>query len=124
MGSDLTIFLAFGNKFDEIKHALDNSSLELIATLVSQDAAQEHKHTSLLARELQAQGANGLDDCDLELVGDIGHEARDLLHETVNTGLVSGLEQRGDGERGNGAVGVGDEGLDIGVAHVNDLWLE
>ena len=38
---------------------------------------------------------------DPQLVGDLGYEAGDLRHETVDAGLGHGLEQ-GDGERCDG----------------------
>jgi hypothetical protein len=118
------VFLAFGNELDQIEHALNNSALEFVSTLIPQDAAQEDKHTGLLTGELQAQGADSLNNGDLEFVGDIGHEAGYLLHQTVDASFVAGLEQCGDGESGNRTVRVGDKGLDIGVADVDDVWLE
>ena len=56
----------------------------------------------MLLRELGAEGADGLHHHDLELVGDLGDEAGDLLHETVHAGLGPGLEQGRDGEGRDG----------------------
>ena len=120
----LTILFAPRNEFDQIKHALNNTALEFVATLVSENSAEESKHTGLLAGELQAKSPNGLHDGDLKLVGDICHETRDLLHETINTGLVSGLEQGGNGKCGDGTVAVGNERFDVLVALIDDIRLE
>jgi hypothetical protein len=92
------IVLGVGNKLDQVEHALHNSSLKLVPTFIPQDAAEERQHASLLAGEFETECSDGLDDCDLELIGDLGHEACDLLHQSVHTGLVPGLEQRGDGK--------------------------
>mmetsp|Transcript_6058 Transcript_6058/g.24078 ORF Transcript_6058/g.24078 Transcript_6058/m.24078 type:complete len:485 (-) Transcript_6058:662-2116(-) len=70
----------------------------------------------MLLRELQTQFPHGLDDHDLELVLDVAHEVGDLLEQPVDARLVARLEQRGDGERGDGAVLVRDERLHVDVA--------
>lgn len=118
--------LLFGvrHELNKVKHALDNRTLELIAALVTQDAGEERQHASLLARELEAQCADGLHDGDLEFVSDLRHEARDLLHQAINASLVASLEQGGDGKSGDGAIAVGDESLDIGIADIDSLGLE
>ena len=46
----------------------------------------------MLRRELEAQRADRVDDDHLELVADLAHEARDLLHETIDGGLIAGLK--------------------------------
>ena len=119
-----SIFPAFRNKLDKVEHALHDAALELVTTLVPQNTTQERQHASLLAGELKAQCPNGLNNGNLEFIRSVGHEARDLLHETVNTGFVSGLEQCSDGEGCDGAVGVGDQRLDIGVADIDDMGFE
>jgi hypothetical protein len=48
------ILFAARNKLDQIKHALHHTSLEFVASLISQDTAQEREHSSLLAWEFQA----------------------------------------------------------------------
>lgn len=53
---------------------------------------------------------------DLELVRDLGHKRGDLLHESVHAALTAGLEQCGDGQRGDAAVRVGDQVLQVQVA--------
>ena len=53
---------------------------------------------------------------DLKLVGDLGHEGGDLLHEALNLALRAGLEERRDGERGNRAVRIRDHILQVQVA--------
>lgn len=52
----------------------------------------------------------------LELVRDLRDEGGDLLHEPVHAALAARLQQRGDGQRGDAAVGVGDEVLQVQVA--------
>ena len=42
---------------------------------------------------------DSLDDDDLELVGDLVHEGRDLLHQAVHRALRARLEQSRDGQR-------------------------
>eukprot|EP00160_Parvularia_atlantis_P016157 Unigene4981_Nuclearia_a/m.15262 Unigene4981_Nuclearia_a/g.15262 ORF Unigene4981_Nuclearia_a/g.15262 Unigene4981_Nuclearia_a/m.15262 type:complete len:497 (-) Unigene4981_Nuclearia_a:1004-2494(-) len=83
---------------DERHERVDNCALELEATLLAQVAGQEREDHVLLARELDAQRADGLDHDDLELVCDLGHEALDLLHQAVDRGLAARLEQGGDGQ--------------------------
>mmetsp|Transcript_70958 Transcript_70958/g.199011 ORF Transcript_70958/g.199011 Transcript_70958/m.199011 type:complete len:258 (-) Transcript_70958:632-1405(-) len=88
---------------------------ELEPALLTQGRRQEaHQHTVLL-RVFEAELPDGGDYDHLELVGDLVHEAVDLLHEPVHAGLRPRLEQRGDGEGGDRAVGVGDEGLHVVV---------
>lgn len=53
---------------------------------------------------------------DLELVRDLRYKGGDLLHESVHTALTTRLQQRGDGQRGDAAVRVGDEVLQVQVA--------
>lgn len=118
------LLLRVRNELDEVEHTLDDGALEVVATLITQDTAQESQHTGLLAGELEAKRADSLDDRDLELVGDLRHEAGDLLHEAIDAGLVSGLEESGDGKGGDRSVAVGDEELDVGVADVNGVGLE
>lgn len=74
------ILLGIRDELDQIEHALHNSPLELISTLIAQNTAEEGEHTSLLAGEFEAQGADSLHDCNLELVGNLGHEGGNLLH--------------------------------------------
>src|SRR5687767_7124813 len=45
-------FLGVGHELDQVEHALNHGALKLVAALVAQDAAEEGKHTSLLAGEL------------------------------------------------------------------------
>ena len=118
------IFLGVGNELDQVEHALYDSTLEFVATFVAQDAAEELEHAGLLAGELEAERTDGLHDGDLELVRNLRHEARDLLHQAIDACLVAGLEEGGDRERGNRAVAVRDEELDVGVANAHGLGLE
>lgn len=60
---------------------------------------------------------------DLELIWDLGHERRDLLHESVHAALAARLEQSGDGQRGNAAVRVGDQVLQVQVARCHSWWV-
>jgi hypothetical protein len=118
------ILFRIGYKFDQVKHALHNSTLELIAALITQDAAEEGQHASLLAWELEAQRPDSLHDGDLELVCDFRHEAGNLLHQPVDTSFIASLEESGNGECSNRPVRVGDEELDIRIADVDSLRLE
>lgn len=118
------VLLGVGNKLDEIKHALYHGTLELVAAFIAQDPAEELQHARLFAGELEAKGPNCLNNGDLELVRDFRHEARDLLHQTIHTGFVASLEQRCDGESGDGAVAVGNEEFNVRVANANRLGLE
>ncbi len=77
----------------------------------------------MLARELHAERADGVNHDDLELVGDLRHEAGYLLHEAVDAALVARLEQGGDGECGYGAVLVGDKVLQVEVAGGDGSWV-
>lgn len=100
------LLLGFGNKLDQIKNALHDAALEVVSALVAQDTRKEGKHASLLRRKLEAKCANSLDNGNLELVCDVGHESADLLHEPVHARLIAGLEEGCDGECRNRSVGV------------------
>lgn len=52
----------------------------------------------------------------LELIRDLGDEGGDLFHETVHAALAAGLQQGGDGQGSDAAVGVGDQVLQVQVA--------
>lgn len=119
-----SLLLGFRHELDQIEDALHNTTLEVVSTLVAQDPRQESKHASLFRRELQAKCADGLHNRDLELVGDVGHEGADLLHESVDAGLVASLEEGSDGESGNRTVGVGDEAFNVRVALADSIGLE
>ena len=81
-------------------------------------------------KKANQEGAFYLHDDDLELVGNFWHEGGDLLHESVDGGLISGFEQRGDGQSGDGPVHVRDQVLQIQIAsrhrrrmtHGNLMW--
>ena len=104
--------------------------LEVVSSFVPENTGKERQHDSLLRRELEAERSNGVDNDDLELVGDVGHEGCDLLHQAVHGCLVSGLglaqiktvgcathlQQGGDGICGDRSVRVGDQVLHIHVA--------
>ena len=118
------LLLGIRDEFDEVEHALHYSTLEIISSLVAKNAAQECQHTSLLARELETQGADGFNNGDLELVCNLRHEARDLLHQAIHASFVSGLEECCDGECSDRAIAIRDEQLNIGIADVDSLRLE
>ena len=54
----------------------------------------------MLAGELDADGADGLHHDGLELVRDLGHEAADLLHESLHARLTARLGE----DRSRGTV--------------------
>lgn len=56
-------------------------------SFISEHAGQEVHEDSVLPRELEGQGLDGLNDDHLELVRDLAHEGGDLLHQTVDRGL-------------------------------------
>lgn len=60
---------------------------------------------------------------DLELVRDLRDERGDLLHESVHAALTAGLEQSGDGQRGDAAVRVSDQVLQVQVACGHSRWM-
>jgi hypothetical protein len=45
----------------------------------------------MLGRELEAEGANGIDNDNFKLVTDFRHKSSDLLDEPVDGGFISGL---------------------------------
>ena len=51
----------------------------------------------VLARELDADRADGLHHDCLELVRDLGHEAADLFHESLHAGLTARLGETAGG---------------------------
>ena len=88
-------------------------------TVLPQTHAQEVQHPPVLGGELDAQRPDRLDHHDLELVRQLADEVPDLLHQPVDRPLVARLEQRGDRQRGDRPVAVGDQRLhlDIAVGH-------
>lgn len=101
----LTSLLAILDELDHIEDSLDDGPLEVVSSLVSKHVGQEGQHGGLLLRELERERPNGLDDDHLELVRELVEEGSDLLHESVNGLLGSGLDER----KGKTAVSVGDE---------------
>lgn len=88
---ELTSFSAVTDELDHIKDSLYDCVLEVVTPLIPKYTREERQHDSLLCREFEAQRADSIDDNDLELIGDIGHERRDLLHQAVDRGFVTGL---------------------------------
>jgi hypothetical protein len=86
-----TGFLALFDEFDHIKDRFNNSTLEIVAAFVSQDAREKSQHDTLFRGKLEAESADGVDYDDLEIIRDFGHEGRDLLHEPIYGGLGTGL---------------------------------
>ena len=66
----------------------------------------------------QARGGS-----DLELIRDLRNKRRDLLHESVHAALAARLEQGGDGQCGDAAVGVCDQVLQVQVARSHRWWV-
>lgn len=60
---------------------------------------------------------------DLKLVRDLRDKRGDLFHESVHAALAAGLEQSGDGQRGDAAVGVGDQVFQVQVAGSHGGWM-
>mmetsp|Transcript_7569 Transcript_7569/g.17877 ORF Transcript_7569/g.17877 Transcript_7569/m.17877 type:complete len:307 (-) Transcript_7569:430-1350(-) len=80
---------------------------------------QEVGEQLLLAGVLQAQPLDGPNHFHLEHVGDIVHERGNLLDQALHVGFVAGLQQGGEGQGGNVAVGVCEQGLHVRVAPGN-----
>lgn len=59
----------------------------------------------------------------LKLIWYFWHEGRDLFHEPVYTALTARLQQGGDGEGSDTAVGVGDEVFQVKVAGSDCRWM-
>lgn len=59
----------------------------------------------------------------LKLIWYFWHEGRDLFHEPVYTALTPCLQQGGDGEGSNTAVGVRDEVFQVQVASSDCRWM-
>lgn len=70
-----SLLLRVRDELDEVEHTLHDRPLEVVSTIITEDATEECEHTSLLARELQAERPDSLDDGDLELVRNLRHEA-------------------------------------------------
>jgi hypothetical protein len=111
-----TSFFTLANVLDHVKDGINHRTLEVVTTLVSQNTGQERQHDGLFRREFEAKRPNSIDDNDLEFVRDLGHETRNLLHQSVDRGLVTSLEERGDGVCRDAAVCIGNQVLDIQVA--------
>jgi len=59
----------------------------------------------------------------LELIRDLRDEGGDLFHEAVHAALTAGLEQSGDGQRGDAAVRICNQVLQIQVARSHSWWM-
>lgn len=59
----------------------------------------------------------------LKLIWYFWHEGRDLFHEPVHAALTPCLQQGGDGEGSDAAVGVGDEVFQVQVAGSDCRWM-
>mmetsp|Transcript_43966 Transcript_43966/g.103538 ORF Transcript_43966/g.103538 Transcript_43966/m.103538 type:complete len:355 (-) Transcript_43966:504-1568(-) len=105
-----------GDLVDEHQHGVGDALLELEPALLAQHVGEEVDERPVLLGVLEAEGSDRIDDHDLELVRDLGHEARDLLHQPLHARLRPCLEEGGDGEGGDGAVGVADHVLEVEVA--------
>jgi hypothetical protein len=88
-----TVFFGFGNVVDNVKNGFHDRSLVLVAAFVAQDSRQEVEHERLLGRELEAESSHGIDDDNLELVRDLGHESANLFHEPINAGFCPRLRK-------------------------------
>ncbi len=115
--------LGLRNLPDQDQHRVHDGLLELEAAIFSQYIAEEVHERTVLLRELQAQGADGLHNDNLELIRDVGHEGGHLLEQALHAALCAGLQQRGDGQRGNAAVLVRDEGLHVQIAVHHCPWV-
>ena len=78
--------------------------------------------------EFEAHGADRVNNHDLEVVDNLGHEGCDLLHKAFDTGLASRLEQRGNSQCGDGTIRIIYEAFHVHVAggdseRVNDCHL-
>mmetsp|Transcript_4894 Transcript_4894/g.17633 ORF Transcript_4894/g.17633 Transcript_4894/m.17633 type:complete len:665 (+) Transcript_4894:501-2495(+) len=111
--------LGLGDRPDDPEDGIDDGLLVLKATLLPQHTGQEGHHRPELGGELDAELVHGVHDHNLELVSNLGHERGHLLHQPVDARLVSRLEQRGDGQSGDGPVLVRDQGLHVDVAVTN-----
>ena len=108
---------------DEDEDRVNDGLLELEAAVLPQHVAEEVHEGAVLLGELQAQGADGLHHHDLELVGDVRHEGGHLLEQALHAALRACLQQRGDGQRGDAAILVRDEGLHVQVAVHHRSWV-
>jgi hypothetical protein len=116
-----TSLLRVRDELDHVEDSLNDRPLEIVSSLVAKNAGKEVEHDRLLRRELEAKSTNGADDDDLELVRNLRHEGRDLLHETVDGRLVSSLEEGRDGESRDATVVVVDELLHVEVANLDSV---
>ena len=87
------LFLAIPDEFDHVEYGLDDGPFEVVPALVAKDAREEGEHGRVLARELEAERSDGVNDDNLEFIADFGHKTSDLFDETVDGGLISGLQR-------------------------------
>lgn len=50
-----SLVLALADILDHVEHRLDDGSLEVVATLVSENAGEEREHRCVLGREFEAK---------------------------------------------------------------------
>lgn len=73
------LLLAIADELDRIEHGFDNSTLEVVATLIAQDPGKEGEHRGVLGREFEAKRTNGVNNDDFELVTDLESEKHLLV---------------------------------------------
>lgn len=59
----------------------------------------------------------------LKFIRDLRHKRGDLLHEAVHAALAASLQQGGNGQGGDAAVGVGDQVLQVEIARGHGRWV-
>eukprot|EP00962_Isochrysis_galbana_P003653 scaffold1041_cov124-Isochrysis_galbana.AAC.14 len=87
--------LGLGHARDDDEQGVHDGLLVLEAALLAQHVCEEGHEEAVLVRELEAHGPDGVHDDDLEVVGDLRHEGRDLLHKPLNARLGAAGEGGG-----------------------------
>mmetsp|Transcript_1510 Transcript_1510/g.2260 ORF Transcript_1510/g.2260 Transcript_1510/m.2260 type:complete len:286 (+) Transcript_1510:1602-2459(+) len=107
---------ALGQLLHNVDNGVHDGFLVRRASLVPQRKGEEGEQERVLARILDAERLDSLHNDNLELVRDVAHEGGDLLHEPLDAGFVSCLQQRCDGQGGDRAVAIHDQTLHVVVA--------
>ena len=113
-----------GDPFQHVDHGIDDASLELETTLVSQSGLQEPHEVRDFTGEPEAELMQGLYDDALKFIREIIlKEGLSLLEQTFNPCLPACLEQSGDRKRCDGAVAVIHSSFQLYVAAGDFAWM-
>ena len=77
----------------------------------------------MFSRELVTKWLDCINNNSFELVRNLSHERCNLLHESVNAGLISSLQQCSNSQSSNASVAIRNEVFQIKIASCHSRWM-